>query len=334
VISSNSEKLFENGLAAFNRGDFVAALGFFQKARSLDPDVPAVHHNIGMAYMKLGDFKEAEKNLLKALRLDASYGFALIGLANLRVQEHKLREAWEPFTTAAEMYLASGIPSNSEESSYFLSTFANLMEAGMTPKGIGKVMNDLLDMLAEKLPSEDVKRARVLMLKMMMNLQDGMEEYKEHQMQRRLRMKSVPINPEASLEQVLSRYSKDSLVGMGKLLQLKGSMEALKKAELVEKLSAYLREPKLLKKIVDGLEREEMDALLDLMSKNGVMPWNEFAGKYGSDLEESIYWNYHPPKTLMGKLKAKGLMVEGSFNGKDWVLVPLEVRKLLLANQR
>lgn len=41
-------------------------------------------------------------------------------------------------------------------------------------------------------------------------------------------MKSTPINPDSPLEEVLSRYSKYALVGMGKILQLKGSLEALK----------------------------------------------------------------------------------------------------------
>lgn len=70
------------------------------------------------------------------------------------------------------------------------------------------------------------------------------------------------------------------------------------------------------------------------MLKGGVMLWDEFAEKYGSDLEESIYWNLHPPKTLMGRLRVRGLIVEGSFDGENWVLILWELRSLLLAIQR
>jgi len=54
------------------------------------------------------------------------------------------------------------------------------------------------------------------------------------------------------------------------------------------------------------MRAHERLALLGLMLKGGFMPWDEFSEKYGDDLEESPYWEWHPPETVMGRLKANG----------------------------
>ena len=50
---------WENGNAAFERGDFAAALGFFEAARSSGVTGPAVHYNIAVCQYKLERFEDA-----------------------------------------------------------------------------------------------------------------------------------------------------------------------------------------------------------------------------------------------------------------------------------
>jgi len=69
--------------------------------------------------------------------------------------------------------------------------------------------------------------------------------------------------------------------------------------------------------------------LLDLLLKHGIMPWNKFTEKYGDDSHESIYWKWHPPKSIIGRLKMKGLVIEGTYKEKNWMQVPKERRPLL-----
>ena len=332
VAHSSARKLFRKGFKALKRGDFTGALEFFQRARNLEPDVPSVYHNIAVAYMKLGYFRDAEKHLLEALRLDSSYRFALISLANLRLLEGRVEEAWEFLSSVAKMYLEDGLPFNLDEFSYFVRTFTSLTEEGRVSEELKKEAEDVLDKLIREVPAD--APPELMLLKAAIGLKEHMGKWREHEMRRRLRMKSAPINPDAPLEDVLFRYNKCALVGMGKILQIKSPLETLKKAELVGKICAYLRDLKFLGGIVEGLKPEERIALLKLMLKGGVMSWAEFAEKHGSDLDESIYWNWHPPKTIMGRLKARGLAVDGSFDGKEWILVPQELRPLLLAIQR
>jgi len=160
------------------------------------------------------------------------------------------------------------------------------------------------------------------------------EDMEESNLRMRLKMRSAPISPDAALNEILTRYNKNALVGMGKLLNLPSPVTGLKKEELVEKISSHLRSLNFLKQVVDRLEHKERLALLDLMFKGSLMPWEEFVEKHGGDLEESPYWNWHPPKTVMGRLKARGLIAEGSYEGKDWILIPCELRPLLQAVQK
>jgi len=59
------------------------------------------------------------------------------------------------------------------------------------------------------------------------------------------------------------------------------------------------------------------------------MPWAEFDARYGNDLKESPYWNYHEPQTLMGRLRLYGLLVEATVEGELFVAVPFDLRRLL-----
>jgi hypothetical protein len=160
------------------------------------------------------------------------------------------------------------------------------------------------------------------------------EDMEERHLRRRLKMRSAPISPDAALDLVFARYNKNALVGMGKLLKLPSPVTGLKKGELVEKISSHLRSANFLKQVVDGLEHEERLAMLDLMFKGGLMPLEEFVEKHGDDLDESPYWNWHPPETVMGRLKARGLIAEGSHGGSECILIPCELRPLLQAIQK
>ena len=159
------------------------------------------------------------------------------------------------------------------------------------------------------------------------------EEMREDDLRRRVKMRSAPIGSDAALGEVLAGYTKNALVGMGKFLDLPKPFTGLRKRELVEKICFHLCSLGFLKRVVRGLRPEERLALLGLMLKGGFMLWDEFSGKYGGDLEESPYWKWHSPKTVMGRLKARGLIGEGSFEGRERIFIPYELRSLLQAVQ-
>jgi hypothetical protein len=77
------------------------------------------------------------------------------------------------------------------------------------------------------------------------------------------------------------------------------------------------------------LEEPERAALHSVIEHGGAMPWAEFDARYGNDLEESPYWDFHQPESVMGRLRERGLLVEAKVDDELWVVVPVEVRALL-----
>jgi hypothetical protein len=155
------------------------------------------------------------------------------------------------------------------------------------------------------------------------------EEVKKSTLAKRARMKKVSITPNTTLKEALSRYNKNALEGMAKALEIPPPVAGLRKRVLIEKIISHLRDPEHLGKIVTGLNTEERFALLDVLLKNGIMPWGDFTMKHGDDMEESIYWKWHPPRTTMGRLKLMGLLIEGTYKGESWVQVPYDLRSML-----
>ena len=65
----------------------------------------------------------------------------------------------------------------------------------------------------------------------------------------------------------------------------------------------------------------------DVLDHNGVLSWQEFSNHFGDDMEESPYWQYHPPQTTMGRLRVRGLLIEGIVDERLIVTIPMELRE-------
>src|SRR6266850_4919776 len=63
-------------------GRFDEALAAYADARRVNPELPYVHHNIGLTFMRLGRFSEAIAPFQEALRLDPKYRNARYFLAD------------------------------------------------------------------------------------------------------------------------------------------------------------------------------------------------------------------------------------------------------------
>jgi tetratricopeptide (TPR) repeat protein len=90
------------GYVELRRGNFEQARRDFVKARSLNKDIPAPHHALGLLADEEGDGEEAERSYRRALDVDPGYGPARANLArrlfgrgqyeNAREQFQRLRE--------------------------------------------------------------------------------------------------------------------------------------------------------------------------------------------------------------------------------------------------
>lgn len=88
--AAGGSKEFQEGVTAFNAGDFATAAARFEAAIAQAPTVPALHVNLALAYLRLQRSGEAVASLEKAAALapaDASVQYQL-GSAYVDIQQY------------------------------------------------------------------------------------------------------------------------------------------------------------------------------------------------------------------------------------------------------
>ena len=104
-LSPNDARIYiEIGNVLHNSfGRIEDALAMYVEARRLDPNVPAIHHNIGLMLMRLGRFSEAIPPLQEALRLDPKYRNARFFLSDAYSKVGRYLDAADSFTKFLEI---------------------------------------------------------------------------------------------------------------------------------------------------------------------------------------------------------------------------------------
>jgi hypothetical protein len=131
------------------------------------------------------------------------------------------------------------------------------------------------------------------------------------------------------LAEALGIYSKEVLSAIARQIIPGGGWSSFKKAELHQYLIDYLLEEGSLVRVIESLSSEERTAFELVRANGGILDWETFDRKFGNDLEESPYWQYHEPHSVMGHLRAHGLLVEVMVEGKLLVSIPVELRQQL-----
>lgn len=104
-LSPNDARIYvEIGNVLHNSfGRIEDALAMDLEARRLSPNVPAIHHNIGLMLMRLGRFSEAVAPLQEALRLDPAYRNARYLLSDAYSKIGRYNDAAESWTKFLEI---------------------------------------------------------------------------------------------------------------------------------------------------------------------------------------------------------------------------------------
>jgi tetratricopeptide (TPR) repeat protein len=97
-VQNELGNLLHNGF-----GRLEDALASYEEARRLDPNVAAVHHNIGLMLMRLGRFRQAIDPLQEALRLDPAYRNARFLLSDAFMRSGRFQEAIDSWTKFLEL---------------------------------------------------------------------------------------------------------------------------------------------------------------------------------------------------------------------------------------
>lgn len=90
------------GLSKFQAGDLGTARRELEIAIKHAPDIPFYHNHLGLIYMTMHDYKNAEKSFKRSYKIDKSYTDALNNLGVLYLKKGKLKEAKELFLKVVE----------------------------------------------------------------------------------------------------------------------------------------------------------------------------------------------------------------------------------------
>jgi hypothetical protein len=99
-----------------------------------------------------------------------------------------------------------------------------------------------------------------------------------------------------------------------------------KKQEKIDRLTERILAADIFDEFVRDLETNQREALGWVLAGGGWRPWKEFTQRFGDDMDESPYWQWHEPESLPGKLKRAGLLFAGTLDGVQVAFIPADVR--------
>lgn len=320
------QKLLTEGAQSLEYGDFERAEQSFRRVLELDPTAKEAYHNLGVLYGRQGDEARAVEMCQAALEIDPMYVHPRCNLALYLLAEDDLdgvRELLRPLSDLTRFH-----PQEMALYSYVQARLA-------MKEGEYELAKNSLEMALEVWPDYEPAQELLPRLELITRLGTRFGAFFERQRKRekakRARLQAALTVPDPSLRQALSLYTKEVLTGMGHVVLPSGGWSSLRKAELLEELLAALVQEDNLQRLTDQLTGGEREALGWVLGQGGHLPWQEFDARYGNDLDESQYWHWHPPETIMGRLRQRGLLGESTVDGVLLVAIPLELRLLLTA---
>ena len=93
-------QVFDQGIAAFQAGDYGSALRSFLEAQRAGLDTPGLHYNLGATYYRLQRYSEAEREFQGLARSPAWTALASYNLGLIAQRMGRLELAKEHFAQA------------------------------------------------------------------------------------------------------------------------------------------------------------------------------------------------------------------------------------------
>lgn len=325
TYSDEVASLIEQARAAFEEEDYQEAEPLLRRILELEPQAKEVHNNLGALYARQGRHDEANASYRAALDIDPLYVFPRCNLVSYLLQEGdvgKAIEMLEPLANAERL--------TPQEVAFYSYTQACIALDQRDYGAAERALECALDVWPDYEPALDLLDWLEKVVPFRTGFfRDRWEEQHQRNLARRTRLQASLTVVDPTLAEALPLYPKDVLTSIARKVIPGGGWSALRKAELVERVIEVLLTPRVLGRVAEGLAERERVALQDVLHHEGAMPWVDFDACYGNDLEESPHWQYHEPESVMGNLRARGLLVESTVDGRLTVVIPADLRPLL-----
>jgi tetratricopeptide (TPR) repeat protein len=314
-------KLMRRALDAFQKKEDQKAERLFHEILALDPNAKEAYNNLGSIYAYRGEAGRAKEMFQKALELDPLYVFPRCNLALYLLDDDDVEGAEAMIAPLAEV-----TQFHPQEMAFYTYLQARLLIRRKEYQAARQALQTALEIWPDYGPAQEMLEN----LDQYARLEEGYNKFYERQQQqrqaRRAKLQAQLTDEAPTLAEVIALYPKEVLVGMAREVIPWGGWSGMRKAALVQHIVEVLNQPERLKQLVDGLKDNERAALRQVLAGGGSLTWSTFDAAYDNDLEESPYWQWHTPETLMGRLRERGLLAEATVAGELRVVIPAELR--------
>jgi tetratricopeptide (TPR) repeat protein len=316
--------LLDQGEQALRQDDQERAERLFRRALKLEPRAVEAYNNLGTIYARRQDHTRAKEMFHAALEIDPLYVLARCNLALYVLDEG------DPEAAQAMLAPLADRPGfRSLEMAFYSYTQARILIERKDYDAARKALQMALQVWPDYGPAKTLLSRLETVSTTGKGFRSFFERQRKRDKARRARLQAKLSTPDPSLSEALALYSKEALGAMGHVVLRWGGWSTLHKAELAERIAGELQEVDNVARIVTDLDDTERGALRRVLAWGGTMPWADFDAEYGSDLQESQYWQWHVPRTRMGRLRLRGLLVETTVEGALLVAIPLELRPIV-----
>jgi tetratricopeptide (TPR) repeat protein len=317
-------ELLDQALHVFQQDDQERAEQLFRRALALDPRAKEAYNNLGAIYAHRGEHERAREMFQAALEIDPTYVFPRGNLASYLLDEDDV--------AGAEAMLAPLVDVTRlrpQEMAYYSYIQARLLIQQEKYDVARRTLQAAVQISPDYEPAQNLLSRLERNISRQKNWESFMKQQQKRDQAKRARLQAKISTSEPGLSDVLSAYSKDALTEMARVVLPWGGWSGLRKAELIQRIVAGLDDRDILERVVDNLNDDERAALRQVLASGGNMLWCDFDARYGNDLEESPYWQWHEPETTMGRLRLRGLLAEATVDGELLIVVPSELRPAL-----
>jgi len=313
-------EFLQQGMEAFRDGRLEEAETWFEKVLALNPDVREAYNNLGTVYAIQGRSEQAKEMFYKAIELDPLYVFPRSNLVWFLLDEGKIDEATEMILPVIDL-----------PEYHPLEMVSVLTAQARIQIALGDLdfAEDLLERARAIDPDSDVALAVMKELRIERERAIQGEVYESwRKSARRYRERQRKLtSPDPTIDEALSIYTKDLLTAIARNVAPEGGWSKYRKAELLDFLAERLRDAGVQARLLASLPPEALEAFRAVQAQGGVMSWETFDRAFGNDLEDSPYWNYHEPQTIMGTLRSRALLVEAETDKGLSLVIPVELRQ-------
>jgi len=316
------KKILDQGLRLYKQGKQAEAEEKFLQALKMEPRAKEALNNLGTIYFQAGQTEHGLEMFRQAVEIDPLYIMARCNIAIHLITEGRIEAAQEMLIPLGSIEKAS-----SQGMSFLSYTRARLAYIKEEYEEAENQAEMALRFNPDNKHAQEL-RDNANLAKTLKSFTDSpfFARSEEFRARARQKLQRRISNPAPAIAEVLAIFSREILQTITRKWAPYSGWSTFKKAELLKYLEGIMLDPDHVDRMLTALQTDEKVALQNILSMGGTISWEEFSHTYDNDLDESPYWQYHDPETLMGRLRSQGLIVEVTVDEQLLLAIPLEFR--------